>query len=218
MILLRVVSTMSNSETSVNIIPEFSMPKTSIGSPDHSFGGVVDFLLTKLPTRYTGEPLKDSNSILLYDDVDVPNADFLLGDPSTALANPDHISGPMTSNIFEAKRDNVRNALPQAIIAAAVYCKNNRFILVCLFVYCVRSYPFHLGSRPSVGVSQAANNGAFSYTGKIQVVLEALPTHHRTSHWGRSWKDYQPSSVYCRTGYDLRILFHPYELTPLLIG
>jgi hypothetical protein len=49
--------------------------------------------------------------------------EYLLGDPTTALANPGYIKGPITSNIFEAKRDNVRAAMPQAAIAAASYCQ-----------------------------------------------------------------------------------------------
>jgi S1-C subfamily serine protease len=32
---------------------------------------------------------------------------FFLGDPANALANPAGIKGPVTSNIFEAKRDSV---------------------------------------------------------------------------------------------------------------
>ncbi|KAG2034767.1 hypothetical protein BDR03DRAFT_1001453 [Suillus americanus] len=103
-ILLRVVSVMCPGDTTVNIIPEFSLPRTIFkrDSGKCSFSGVVDFLVTKLPARYT---------------------EYLLGDPATALANPGYIKGPMTSNIFEAKRDNVRAAMPQAAIAAASYCQ-----------------------------------------------------------------------------------------------
>ena len=54
LILLRVVSAMSTEEMDVNLIPEFPIPKTMFpGSV--SFGGVVDLLLTKLPSRYTRE-------------------------------------------------------------------------------------------------------------------------------------------------------------------
>ncbi|KAG1784537.1 uncharacterized protein HD556DRAFT_1427447 [Suillus plorans] len=103
-LLLRVVSVMCAGATTVNIIPEFSLPRTTFNrdSGKCSFSGVVDFLVTKLPTRYTN---------------------FLLSDPTTALGNPGYIEGPMTSNIFEAKRDNARFALPQAAIAAASYCQ-----------------------------------------------------------------------------------------------
>jgi hypothetical protein len=50
---------------------------------------------------------------------------FLLEDPANALENPAGIKGPVTSNIFEAKRDNVRAAMGQAVIAAASHCKQH---------------------------------------------------------------------------------------------
>jgi len=103
LILLRVASTMSDGQTDVNIIPEYPIATTTF-SDNRSFGGVVDFLVAKLPARYTS---------------------FLLGDPANALANPDGIKGPITSNIFEAKRDNVRAAIGQAVIAAASHCKQH---------------------------------------------------------------------------------------------
>jgi len=103
LILLRVASAMSTDQMDVNIIPEYPIAKTLFPG-NRSFGGVVDFLLTKLPGRYTR---------------------YLLGDPTTALGNPDTIKGPVTSNIFEAKRDNVRAAIPQAVMAAASHCKQH---------------------------------------------------------------------------------------------
>ncbi|KAG1778407.1 hypothetical protein EV702DRAFT_1278097 [Suillus placidus] len=104
MLLLRVVSVMCLGDMTVNIIPEFPLPRTTFkrDSGKCSFSGVVDFLVTKLPARYT---------------------DYLMGDPTTALGNSGYIGGPTTSNIFEAKRDNVRAALPQAAVAAASYCQ-----------------------------------------------------------------------------------------------
>lgn len=59
MILLRVVSAMSTDKMDVNIIPEFPIAKTTF-SGSHSFDGVVDLLLTKLPSRYTRK-IKNSN-------------------------------------------------------------------------------------------------------------------------------------------------------------
>jgi len=103
LILLRVASTMSTNHMDVNIIPEFPIAKT-VFPGNRSFGGVVDFLLTKLPEKYT---------------------EFLLADPTGILANTDEIKGTLTSNIFEAKRNNVRAALPQAVIAAASHCKQH---------------------------------------------------------------------------------------------
>jgi len=103
LILLRVASAMSTDQMAVDIIPEYPIAKTTFPG-NRSFGGVVDFLLTKLPVRYSR---------------------YLLGDPTTALGNPDAIKGPVTSNIFEAKRDNVRAAIPQAVMAAASHCKQH---------------------------------------------------------------------------------------------
>jgi hypothetical protein len=54
LILLRVASTMSTNHMDVNIIPEFPIAET-VFPGNRSFGGVVDFLLTKLPEKYTGE-------------------------------------------------------------------------------------------------------------------------------------------------------------------
>jgi len=103
LILLRVASTMSDAQTDVNFIPEYPISTTAFYD-NRSFGGVVDFLVAKLPARYTP---------------------FLLGDPVNAMANPAGIKGPVTSNIFEAKRDNVRAAMRQAVITAASHCKQH---------------------------------------------------------------------------------------------
>ncbi|KAG1768005.1 hypothetical protein EV702DRAFT_1012802 [Suillus placidus] len=99
-LLLRVVSVCPG----VNIIPEFPIPKTTFNpeSGKCSFSGVVDFLVTKIPTQYT---------------------EFLLSDPSLTLGRPGNIKESIMSNIFEAKRDNVWAGLSQATIAAASYCQ-----------------------------------------------------------------------------------------------
>ncbi len=52
LILLRVASIMSIDYMDVNIIPEFPIAKT-VFPGNRSFGGVVDFLLTKLPEKYS---------------------------------------------------------------------------------------------------------------------------------------------------------------------
>ncbi|KAF9508406.1 hypothetical protein BS47DRAFT_1350474, partial [Hydnum rufescens UP504] len=85
LVLLRLVSAISTDEMGVNIIPEFPIPKTTF-SGSLSAGGTVDLLLTKLPSRYS--------------------RDYLLLDPTSALENPEAIDGPVTTNFFEAKRDN----------------------------------------------------------------------------------------------------------------
>ncbi|XP_006457421.1 hypothetical protein AGABI2DRAFT_123289 [Agaricus bisporus var. bisporus H97] len=95
LILLRVASAMSTDQMDVNIIPEYPIFR-ALSPGHHSFDGVVNFLLTKLPGRYTP---------------------FLLGDPTIALGNPNAIKGPTSSTIFEAKRENVRVAIPRAVMA-----------------------------------------------------------------------------------------------------
>jgi hypothetical protein len=55
------------------------------------------------------------------------------------LANTDEIKGTLTSNIFEAKRDNVRAALPQAVIAAASHCKQHKYNLSSMLVFIASS-------------------------------------------------------------------------------
>jgi len=94
---------MSDGRTDVDIIPEYPIATTTFYD-NRSFAGVVDFLVAKLPACYTP---------------------FLLEDPANALENPAGIKGPVTSNIFEAKRDNVRAAMGQAVIAAASHCKQH---------------------------------------------------------------------------------------------
>jgi hypothetical protein len=54
LLLLRVASAMSDANTDVNIIPEYPIAKTVLAE-NRSFGGVVDFLMAKLPARYTGK-------------------------------------------------------------------------------------------------------------------------------------------------------------------
>ncbi|KAG2118706.1 uncharacterized protein F5147DRAFT_832565 [Suillus discolor] len=103
-LLLRVVSVMCPDTATVNIIPEFPIPSTIFnqGSARRSFSGIVDFLVTKLPTPYTG---------------------FLLTNPTKTLVDLGNTQEPTSPNIFEAKRDRVREGLPQATIAAASYCQ-----------------------------------------------------------------------------------------------
>ncbi|KAG2091028.1 uncharacterized protein F5147DRAFT_823441 [Suillus discolor] len=97
---------MSPDTTTVNIFPEFPIPGAIFNqleeSVKRSFSGVVDFLVTKLPAQYTG---------------------FLLTNPTKTLVDLGNTQEPISSNIFEAKRDRVREGLPQATIAAASYCQ-----------------------------------------------------------------------------------------------
>lgn len=89
----------------MSIIPEFPIPKTTFNSESGKclFSGVIDFLVTKIPTQYT---------------------EFLLSNPSLALGRPGIIKEPIMSNIFsEAKHDNIWAGLSQATVAAASYCR-----------------------------------------------------------------------------------------------
>ncbi|KAG2106733.1 uncharacterized protein F5147DRAFT_223085 [Suillus discolor] len=97
---------MSPDTTTVNIIPEFHIPSTIFnqldGSAKRSFSGVIDFLVTKLPAKYTA---------------------FLLNNPTTALAALGNTQELMSSSIFEAELDRVQVGLSRATIAAASYCQ-----------------------------------------------------------------------------------------------
>ena len=52
LILLRIASIMSVDQMDVNIVPEFPIAKT-VFPGNHSFDGVINFLLAKLPERYS---------------------------------------------------------------------------------------------------------------------------------------------------------------------
>ena len=124
MILLCVASTMSNGQTDINVILEYPIATTTF-SNNHSFGGVINFLVAKLPACYTCYTCKYNICPLLGILNHFYLLAFLLGDPANTLANPDGIKGPITSNIFEVKWDNVQAAIGQAVIVAASHCKQH---------------------------------------------------------------------------------------------
>lgn len=64
-----------------------------------------------------------------------PISGFILANPTGALANRDEFKGTLTSNIFEAKRDNVWAALPQAVIATASHYKQHKYNLSLFLVF-----------------------------------------------------------------------------------
>lgn len=103
-ILLHIVSNLSGRDIDVGIIPEFRMPATKFEEANLSFGGVVDYLIIKCPKGMT---------------------EFILDEPTVAFANPDMVKA-ISSNIYEAKKDGVRAAVPQAAIAAASYCRSHK--------------------------------------------------------------------------------------------
>lgn len=53
-ILLHLAFTASNEDQDVSIVPEFSVLKTAFDEK-RSFGRVLDYLITKLPSKYTRE-------------------------------------------------------------------------------------------------------------------------------------------------------------------
>ncbi|EIM87874.1 uncharacterized protein STEHIDRAFT_155237 [Stereum hirsutum FP-91666 SS1] len=79
-ILLHLAAAVSDENEAVSIVPEYAILKT-VFNEKHSFGGVVDYLVTKLPSAFTRQ---------------------ILGQPVATLNRPDlkHIG---TSNVFEAK-------------------------------------------------------------------------------------------------------------------
>lgn len=117
---------MQSNESQINIIPEFPIPKTifKTNTGEQSFGGIVDFLLARVPPKFSRKygiricSLEGSYASL----------GFLLDNPVGALANPASISWPLTPTILEAKKDNVSLAIPQATVAVASYCKQHEYI------------------------------------------------------------------------------------------
>jgi len=63
----------------------------------------------------------------------------------SALGNPEAIDGPTTSNFFEAKRDNVRAAIPQAVMAVASHCAQHGYALTLIIAL---SYRLSYSSSP----------------------------------------------------------------------
>jgi len=98
------MSNLSGDGVGMGVVPEFRMEATRFEYSATSYGGIVDYLLVKGPA---------------------PEIKFLLDEPKLAFANPgmiEHIS----SNIYEAKREGFKEAVPQAAMAAASYCRQNR--------------------------------------------------------------------------------------------
>ncbi|KDQ49265.1 hypothetical protein JAAARDRAFT_212279, partial [Jaapia argillacea MUCL 33604] len=103
-ILLRVASVDSNEEMAVSIVPEYPIHETAL-NPGHSLVGVVDYLLTRLPTKFTRQVL-----------------DY----PQMTLARAD-IKQIGTSNIFEAKNLlAIKHGVPQAALTAATWCERTK--------------------------------------------------------------------------------------------
>jgi hypothetical protein len=138
-LLLRVVSVCPG----VNIIPEFPVPRTTFNSKDGkcSFSGVVDFLVTKIPTPYT---------------------EYLLGNPSEALRDPGSIEGPIMSNIFKAKRDRILDGLSQATVAAASYCQFQGLSVIRGAITSGEQWIFFVYKRHTDGTGQVLHSPGYS--------------------------------------------------------
>jgi len=125
-ILLHIVSNLSGEGVDVNIIPEFRMPATKFEYANMSFGGVVDYLIIKCPKAITSKDTLLLCAWLLL--IKLSHEAFILAEPMVAFANPDMVKA-MSSNMYEAKNDGVRAAVPQAAIAAASYCRQHKYAI-----------------------------------------------------------------------------------------
>jgi len=103
MILLHVISNMSDSRTTVGIVPEYRINATKLDQTTTSYGGVIDYLIVNGPP----DTIK-----------------FLLGSPQLAFSNPDMVKN-ISSNIYGAKKEGFSDAIPQAAMAGVVYCQQH---------------------------------------------------------------------------------------------
>ena len=123
-ILLHVVSNISGNGVDVSIVPKFRMEVTRFEYAATSYGGTVDFLIVKGPPSDIG-PDKRYLSSCLPSDSFIVITEFVLEEPKLAFTNPEMVKH-LSSNIYEAKRDGFRDAVPQAAMAAASYCRQHR--------------------------------------------------------------------------------------------
>jgi hypothetical protein len=86
-----------------------------------SYGGVVDFLIVRGPPASISQPvLMNLPKRLTH-----LRLGFVLGKPHLAFANPDIVKN-LSSNIYEAKKHGLGDAIPQATMAAASYCRQHK--------------------------------------------------------------------------------------------
>ncbi|TFY78537.1 hypothetical protein EWM64_g5476 [Hericium alpestre] len=100
---------MRGSSTEVEIIPEFPVFETILNSRagEHSFSGTLDYLLEKVPVKYS---------------------EYFRETPVFAVGAgvSDHALSSLTPCIIQAKKDNITAAIPQATVAVASLCKQHR--------------------------------------------------------------------------------------------
>lgn len=124
-ILLHLASALSDAKEAVSIVPEYAILKTAFDEK-RFFGGVVDYLVTKLPSTYTRETavLFSECSVLLF------ISGQILTHPIQTLGRPD-IKQIGTSNIFEAKNFvEMHQYSSQVVLAAAAMCRQTKHVFV----------------------------------------------------------------------------------------
>ncbi|RDX46782.1 hypothetical protein OH76DRAFT_1355485 [Lentinus brumalis] len=103
-IFLRLASVMSTDADNLSVIPDWTALNTSPGGRP-SLEGVIDYLITKRPAKYSG---------------------LILSEPVGALNRPDlaHVG---SSNIYEARTcSELQSGLMQAVLAAATLCRETQ--------------------------------------------------------------------------------------------
>lgn len=118
------VSNLSSSGVEVSIVPKFRMEATRFEYAATSYGGTVDFLIVKGPPSDIGQHKIQLSFCLPYESVIIIK-EFVLEEPKLAFTNPEMVKH-LSLNIYEAKRDGFRDAVPQAAMAAASYCRQHK--------------------------------------------------------------------------------------------
>jgi len=80
--------------------------------------------------KYSSDILLISSTFLAHSII--IRAGFLLGGPQLAFTDPDMVKH-FSSNIYEAKRDGFRDAIPQAAMAGASYCRQHKLVYLTSF-------------------------------------------------------------------------------------
>lgn len=119
-------SPLQNETSEVNIIPEFLISKTTFAtdSGEQSFSGVVDYLLARVPPKYSRKRI----ICIILGKFLHGSSGFILENPITGLANQDAGTWSIAPIIIEAKKNRLTLAVPQATVAVASYCKQHKYI------------------------------------------------------------------------------------------
>jgi hypothetical protein len=122
-ILLHVTSTLQTQGWRVKIFPNFSVKATfKTDSGEHSFSGLVDYVLVHLPLgAFSGKPTLYPLCNCLTSVLEIA-----LNNSMQALRSAPEKDKTTTPIVIVAKKNNLVRAIPQAAIAAASYCKQQR--------------------------------------------------------------------------------------------